>query len=660
MRRLLDAFAVALSSLAEHKLRTTLTMLGMMFGVGAVIAMLSIGAGAEREALALIERLGTRNVVIRAKTFKPEELAEIRKKSLGLSLRDVDALTEAVPGVAFVAPRMEIEPYKILAGGAKTEAAVFGVGYRHDEVSPFSLEEGRLIDKGDEDHHAQVAVIGAGARRDLFGADAALGKDVKINDVWFEVIGVLAADPSAVTAVQGVSVVSTDHEIYIPFTTALRKLDRDPMKSPLGQIVVRLAKDAPAGETGAVIGTLLDRLHGGARDYEIVVPEALLKHSRETQRLFNLVMGLIAGISLLVGGIGIMNIMLASVLERTREIGVRRAVGATRADIRFQFLVTAFSLAMMGGVLGVTMGVAHRARVAAYADWPTVVTTWSIALSLGVSVFVGVASGLYPAMRAARLDPIQALNGLVSRSRIPRRSSGCSTPSRRSRLNEPSTPRTRGPVEDEVERHAVVDRIGRPHRHAGGAVERDAQRRCTTKRAAGERGCDRVAGDLDRDRRSSASGVVWLLGRPSRWPGRGRHPRLRRADRTATPGGRRSRRETFTPRGSTSVSSSIGRNDIAGVAEPPPRSSCRQLERSTAWPSADAPHEVHERRIERRATSACGDRPRGVDRDHAVAARRCPVRSARHDRRAAVDQSWLPTSGGRAPNRRPRPLVMSP
>jgi putative ABC transport system permease protein len=410
VRRLLDAFATALGSLAEHKLRTTLTMLGMMFGVGAVIAMLSIGAGAEKQALSLIDRLGTRNVVVRGKQFKQEELEEIRKKSIGLSQRDVEAIQEAVPGVSFAAPKIDIEPYKVLAAGAKTTAQVFGVGHRHREVTPFALVEGRFIDEPDETHHAQVAVIGAGVRRDLFGADPALGRDLKINDVWFEVIGVLAPEPAPPTAVQGVAVSSTEHEIYLPFTTALRKLDHDPLKAPLGEIVVRLEPKAPAAETGAVIGTLLDRLHGGARDYEIVIPEALLQHSRQTQQLFNLVMGLIAGISLLVGGIGIMNIMLATVLEQTREIGVRRAVGARRADIRFQFLVTAFSLAMLGGLLGVAMGLAIAKGVAHYADWPTVVTTWSLALSLGVSVLVGVSSGLYPAMRAARLDPIEALH----------------------------------------------------------------------------------------------------------------------------------------------------------------------------------------------------------------------------------------------------------
>ncbi len=410
MRRILDAFVTAFGSLGEHKLRTTLTMLGMMFGVGAVIAMLSIGAGAENEALALIDRLGTRNVVVRSKTFKPDELEEIRKKSVGLSQRDIEAIEEAVPGVEFAEARVEIEPYKILAADGKTTASVFGVSHRHREVTPLALVEGRFIDKSDETAHAQVVVIGAGVRRDLFGADVALGHDVKINDVWFEVIGVLAPEANPVDAVQGVSVSSTEHEIYLPFTTALRKLDRDPLKAPLGEIVVRLDAKAPAGETGAVIGSLLDRLHGGVRDYEIVVPEALLQHSKQTQQLFNLVMGLIASISLLVGGIGIMNIMLASVLEQTREIGVRRAVGARRADIRFQFLVTAFSLAMLGGLLGVAIGLAIARGVAAYANWPTVVTTSSIVLSLGVSIVVGVASGLYPAMRAARLDPIQALH----------------------------------------------------------------------------------------------------------------------------------------------------------------------------------------------------------------------------------------------------------
>ena len=398
---------LAPANLAEHQLRTALTMLGMMFGVGAVIAMMSIGAGAERHALSQIERLGTRNIVIRSKTYKPSELVEIRKKSLGLSQRDVDAIDEAVPGVAFAVPRIEVEPYKVLAAGAKSDARVYGIGARQREVAPIVLAEGRVVDPGDELDHAQTCVIGAGVRRDLFGVGRALGRDVKVDDTWFEVVGVLAPDASA--SVQGVAVASTDRAIYVPFTAALDKLDRDALKSPLSEIVVHLDAGASATEASLAIGALLDRLHNNARDYEVVVPEALLRHSRDTQQLFDLVMGLIAGISLVVGGIGIVNVMLASVLEQTREIGVRRALGARRADIRFQFLVTAFTLALIGGALGVAMGLGIAHGVAAYATWPTVVTLRSVVLSLGVSIAVGVASGLYPAARAARLDPIVAL-----------------------------------------------------------------------------------------------------------------------------------------------------------------------------------------------------------------------------------------------------------
>ena len=158
-----------------------------------------------------------------------------------------------------------------------------------------------------------------------------------------------------------------------------------------------------------VVKTLIDRLHGGADDYTITVPEALLEQSQRTQRLFDVVMGAIAGISLLVGGIGIMNIMLATVLERTREIGVRRAMGARQVDIRNQFFLEAFAVTVTGGLLGIVMGLAIAKGVAAYAGWKTIVTIWSIALSVGVSAAVGLAFGSYPAMRAARLDPVEAL-----------------------------------------------------------------------------------------------------------------------------------------------------------------------------------------------------------------------------------------------------------
>jgi putative ABC transport system permease protein len=404
-----EALRRALGNLALHKLRSALTMLGMVFGVGAVIAMLSIGAGAERQALEMIRRLGVSNVIVRSRDFRPDELAEIRKKSPGLSLRDAAGIEEGVPGVSFVGARVRIDPWKVWSPGGRSEAKLSGVSWRHAELVHLPLAEGRFLDASDEAGHAQACVLGSSVRRDLFGASPALGQDLKVNDVWLTVVGVLAPAYEGADSFQGVSVGSTAREVYVPVTTAMRKFDREATDSPLTELVIRLAPSASPREAAASVSALLDRLHGGAADFDVVVPEALLEQSRRTQRLFSAVMGCIAGISLLVGGIGIMNIMLATVLERTREIGIRRALGARRKDIRFQFVVEAFALSAVGGVLGIVAGVAIAAGVAAAAGWPTVVTPASLVLSTGVSAAVGLVSGLYPAARAARLDPIEAL-----------------------------------------------------------------------------------------------------------------------------------------------------------------------------------------------------------------------------------------------------------
>jgi putative ABC transport system permease protein len=203
---------------------------------------------------------------------------------------------------------------------------------------------------------------------------------------------------------------TVSNAIYLPVSTAERKFEHPPLASPLDEIVVRLKDGSSAAQAAPVMRELLDRLHGGAADYELVVPEALFEQSRRTQRLFNAIMGAIAGISLLVGGIGIMNIMLATVLERTREIGVRRAVGARSSDIRFQFMVESFAISLIGGAFGVAVGLAIARGVAAWAGWPTVVTPASILISTGVAMAVGLVSGIYPASRAAALDPIMALH----------------------------------------------------------------------------------------------------------------------------------------------------------------------------------------------------------------------------------------------------------
>ncbi|MDA8018476.1 MAG: ABC transporter permease [Thermoanaerobaculia bacterium] len=408
-----EALRTALENIAAHKLRSSLTMLGIVFGVGAVISMLAIGAGAERQALETLSRLGLDNVIVRAVDLRDEEAEEVRAKSVGVSLRDAEAIVDAVPGVQHVSPKVEIQPWEIRSPEGTVDAQVFGVSDIHAALVNLELAEGRFLDALDVRRHAQVAVVGVDVRRELFGYGEALGQHLKIDDVWLEVVGVLGGESGGeADSFQGVALSSSADTIYLPYSTAMRKFDRRALDSPLAEIIVHLE----AGDSGwsvraaaASIDELLGHLHAGAEDYELVVPEALLAQSRRTQRLFNIVMGCIAGISLLVGGIGIMNIMLASVLERTREIGLRRAVGAKRHDIKLQFLLESFTLSALGGLAGVVMGVAIAQIVAASAGWPTLVQVWSIVLATGVAVTVGVVSGYYPAVRAAELDPIESL-----------------------------------------------------------------------------------------------------------------------------------------------------------------------------------------------------------------------------------------------------------
>ena len=405
---LFETFRGAVANLMGHPLRTGLTMLGMVFGVGAVIAMLSIGEGAERQAMEMIERLGARNLILRNIEMRDDQLEEARAVSLGVSPRDAEAALDAVPGIEQSCLRAEIDPYTVLAGGIAIEATAQGVSASYAELTSLRLAEGRFIDEGDELSHAQVCVIGQAVRRELFGIDPVLGRELKVNDLWLEVIGVIGGSGGA-TSIQGVAVDTADRAIFLPVTTTLRKLDRPPLEAPLDEIVLRLDASADPSTTATILGELIDRLHGGVDDYELVIPEVLLEQSRRTQRLFSIVMGAIAGISLLVGGIGIANIMLATVFERTREIGIRRAVGATRHDIRRLFLIESYTISVLGGVAGIVVGIAIAKLVAASAGWPTVVTLWSVLLSSGVAIAVGLASGLYPALRAADLNPIDAL-----------------------------------------------------------------------------------------------------------------------------------------------------------------------------------------------------------------------------------------------------------
>jgi putative ABC transport system permease protein len=405
-----EAFLTGLASLRARRLAAALTMLGMIFGVGAVIAMRAIGAGAEREALALIDSLGMRNVIVRVKEPTREaELLELRKVSVGLSERDARSIAIGVPGVARVVQKAVIESYRVLGDAGRAQPHVFGVSSDYADLMNMTLSEGRFIDADDVDTIAQVCVLGNGVRRELFGFGPALGRMVKVNERWLTVVGVLRPAHGAGRQVQGIQLASTAGDLYLPLSTAQRKFKETPLKSALDEVIVEAAPGGSPESAAAAIEALVRQLHGGTSDFTMVVPEALLEQSRRTQRLFDVVMGCIAGISLLVGGIGITNIMLATVLERTREIGIRGAVGATERDIRNQFLIEALMISATGGLLGIVMGIAIAKGVALSAGWDTVVTLPSILLASGVAIVVGLVSGLYPAARAAALDPIEAL-----------------------------------------------------------------------------------------------------------------------------------------------------------------------------------------------------------------------------------------------------------
>jgi putative ABC transport system permease protein len=405
----LEYLTSALHDLVRQKLRTLLTMLGIIFGVGAVISMLSIGAGAQAEALEVIDSMGLRNIIVREKPVDQEDLYTIRERSLGLSLRDLEGLREVATDVTGGSARKRIRVDQVLSATGRTEAQVLGIGRDYFELMNLKLGSGSLFDPSEELAYRRVCVLGRRAQLDLFAFLDPIGQPIKVNDVWFTVIGTLESQNVDQDSFQGVEIESSDTSVFIPITTALKMFDQPLLASELDEVVLQVRPGGSIESTSVLVSSVLRDLHGGENDFSVVVPEQLLDQSQQTRRIFNVVMGGIAGISLLVGGIGIMNIMLASVMERTREIGVRRALGARRKDILSQFLLEAVLISLLGGLTGVLLGFSIAWGVSMFSEWNTVVTGFSIALSFTFSVLVGVVFGTYPAMNAAKLDPIDAL-----------------------------------------------------------------------------------------------------------------------------------------------------------------------------------------------------------------------------------------------------------
>jgi putative ABC transport system permease protein len=404
-----ETILVAISDLTRHKLRSFLTMLGMIFGVGAVVAMLSIGAGAEKESLRIIESFGIRNIIIQAKEFKTEELRQIRTESLGVSLRDVEALQAVLKPKPLISAQRVVKTFQVLSDKGRSDSRVLGVSSTYPAIQNLKVLQGSFFFPPDELANAQVCVLGTVAKQKLFGFGTVVGQQIKVNDQWLTVVGVLADANVEKQEFEGVKIQNPNNDIYIPITTAIKKFEGDTIENELNEIVIEIGPGADLQEQTSTVNNLMSAMHRYVDDYSIVVPEKLLQQSQRTQGIFNIVMGAIASISLLVGGIGIMNIMLASVLERTNEIGLRRALGARKFDIRLQFMTEAIAISLAGGLIGVAVGYAISRGVAVFSGWTTIITMASIALSFGVSSAVGLIFGIYPAVQASNLDPIECL-----------------------------------------------------------------------------------------------------------------------------------------------------------------------------------------------------------------------------------------------------------
>ncbi|BFM19206.1 ABC transporter permease [Gilvimarinus japonicus] len=409
MKKLKESFLEALEQLWFHRLRTFLTLLGMIFGVGAVIAMVSVGEGAEKEALQLIESMGLRNVLVEEKSIYGERLRDVRKHSVGLSLQDVRASMETLPFALNYSAEKKIEVYALFSRNADSDSEVLGVTPSLSELGSLQVDRGRWLTDDDNRYYRQVVVIGTAVANQLFPRGDAVGQTLKINHLWLEVVGVLKSKNLSKDNFQGVQLSGENNRIYMPLETALKRFDFRDMASEIDAFRVELSPGISPQVAAKNLGHLLDRRHGQEQDYNIVVPAELLNQHEQTQRIFNIIMSCVAGISLLVGGIGIMNIMLATVLERTNEIGLLRAIGATEKNVRDQFIIESVTIAGIGGLLGIVLGFSLAAVISTFAGWPVAWSLNAVVVAVLFCTATGLIFGIYPAIKASQLDPITAL-----------------------------------------------------------------------------------------------------------------------------------------------------------------------------------------------------------------------------------------------------------
>jgi putative ABC transport system permease protein len=446
-QRLIANLYIAVDAVVANKVRSLLTALGIIFGVAAVIAMLAIGNGAQREILDQIKLVGVNNIVIKPIVEQEEEKIEEavgqrekKKFSPGLTLRDVKGIT-TIPGIAKVSPEIILDTY-VIRSGLRRSAKLVGISPTYFDIYNFSLSEGQVFNKEQERLGSPVCIIGHSIKSKFFPTENPIGKSIKVGQHWLTIIGLLNERVVSSASISKLGIRDFNMDIYTPLESVLiRYKNRDritaeqlrlaTMRSQgmvfgnaaasdeadadkknyhqLDRLVIQVASGDQLTVTAEIMSRMLERKHYGVVDYEIEIPELLLKQQQRTNDIFNYVLGAIAGISLLVGGIGIMNIMLASVLERIKEIGLRLSIGAKKSDVVQQFLFEAVMISVSGGIIGVVLGVSMALIVSRFAGIPTIITFSSIVLSFGVAATVGLIFGIAPARRAASQDPISSL-----------------------------------------------------------------------------------------------------------------------------------------------------------------------------------------------------------------------------------------------------------
>ncbi|MCI5083553.1 MAG: ABC transporter permease [Saprospiraceae bacterium] len=437
MERIFFNFILALEGINANRLRSFLTALGIVFGVGAVIAMLAIGNGAQQAILEQMKLIGTNNIVI--ESVLPSEKDDEEEESTnsntnenkkpyspGLTLEDIQSIQQVLPTVEVVSPELVLST-NVIQSAKLEKAKCVGVTNAFFELNQLELSTGSLFHEKHMEGGRPVCIIGKKIKSKFFSEKNPIGKRIKCGKTWLTIIGVLQSRPTSKENLKSLGIRDYNADVYVPVQTALlrfknraavtkqdignrgRNQNQDENYHQIDRAVIRVNDSKKLQASADVIARMLTRRHNNQVDFQIEVPELLLEQERKTQDTFNIVLAVIASISLLVGGIGIMNIMLASVLERIKEIGVRRSLGANRQDIIFQFLFEAVFISLIGGLIGVLLGVFAARTIASYAEIPTIVSPWSIILSFGVAASVGLVFGIFPAQKAAQQDPIKAL-----------------------------------------------------------------------------------------------------------------------------------------------------------------------------------------------------------------------------------------------------------